>query len=47
MYCLQETAIEWALLHLVNFYDSDFYPRLFEFDAIKKLVKCKILFDDS
>lgn len=36
MYNLQETSIEWALLHILNFYDSDFYPRLFEFEAIKK-----------
>ncbi len=35
MYNLQETSIEWALLHLERFYDSDFYPRLFEFEAIK------------
>src|SRR5579859_4737785 len=35
MYNLQETSIEWALLHVTNFYDSDFYPRLFEFEAIK------------
>ena len=35
MYNLQDTSLEWALLHLERFYDSDFYPRLFEFDAIK------------
>lgn len=36
MYNLQDTSIEWALLHVTNFYDSDFYPRLFEFEAIKQ-----------
>ena len=35
MYNLEETSIEWALLHVTNLYDSDFYPRLFEFEAIK------------
>ena len=32
---LQETSVEWALLHLTSYYDSDFFPRLFEFEAIK------------
>jgi hypothetical protein len=36
MYKLQETSVEWALLHVMNYYDSDFFPRLFEFDAIKR-----------
>ena len=36
MYKLQDTSIEWALLHVMNFYDSDFFPRLFEFEAIKR-----------
>lgn len=36
MYKLQETSLEWALLHLTNYYDSDFFPRLFEFEAIRR-----------
>ena len=32
---LNETSIEWALLHLTRYHDSDFFPRLFEFEAIK------------
>lgn len=36
MYHIQERSLEWALLHLVNYYDSDFFPRLFEFEAIKQ-----------
>lgn len=32
---LKETSLEWALKHVTKFYDSDFYPRLFEFEAIK------------
>jgi len=36
MYKLQDTSLEWALLHVMNFYDSDFFPRLFEFEAIKR-----------
>jgi hypothetical protein len=36
MYHLQETSLEWSLLHLTNYYDSDFFPRLFEFEAIKR-----------
>lgn len=32
---IQESSLEWALLHLTRYYDSDFFPRLFEFDAIK------------
>lgn len=36
MYNLQDTSLEWALLHVSNYYDSDFFPRLFEFDAIKR-----------
>ena len=36
MYNLQDTSLEWALLHVINYYDSDFFPRLFEFEAIKR-----------
>ncbi|WP_342644721.1 RNA-directed DNA polymerase [Mucilaginibacter sp. CSA2-8R] len=36
MYNLSDTSLEWSLLHLTNYYDSDFFPRLFEFDAIKR-----------
>ncbi len=36
MYKIQETSLEWALLHVSNYYDSDFFPRLFEFEAIKR-----------
>ncbi|WP_306641048.1 RNA-directed DNA polymerase [Sanyastnella coralliicola] len=32
---LKDTSLEWALKHVRKFYDSDFYPRLFEFDAIQ------------
>lgn len=32
---IQEEALEWAKLHLTRFYDSDFFPLLFEFDALK------------
>ena len=32
---LAEESLDWSLKHLSNYYDSDFYPRLFEFDAIK------------
>ncbi|NRS88749.1 hypothetical protein HNQ02_001667 [Flavobacterium sp. 7E] len=32
---LKETSIEWSLKHVRKFYDSDFYPKLFEFDAIQ------------
>lgn len=32
---LKETSIEWALKHVRKFYDSDFYPKLFEFEAIE------------
>lgn len=35
MTTIQESSLEWALLHLTRYYDSDFFPRLFEFDAIK------------
>lgn len=30
---LKETSVEWALKHLKRFYDSDFYPKSFEFEA--------------
>lgn len=36
MITIQETSLEWALLHLTRYYDSDFFPRLFEFEAIKR-----------
>jgi hypothetical protein len=36
MYKIQETSLEWSLLHVSNYYDSDFFPRLFEFEAIKR-----------
>ncbi|WP_259016711.1 reverse transcriptase domain-containing protein [Emticicia fluvialis] len=32
---LKRESFEWALIHLTSFYDSDFYPLLFEFKAIK------------
>ena len=35
MTTIQESSLEWALLHLTRYYDSDFFPRLFEFDTIK------------
>ncbi len=31
---LQETSIEWALKHITRYYDSDFFPRLFEIEAL-------------
>jgi hypothetical protein len=31
---LQDTSLEWALKHLRRYYDSDFYPKSFEFEAI-------------
>ena len=31
---LKESSLEWAKLHLSRYYDSDFFPRLFEIDAI-------------
>jgi hypothetical protein len=34
MYKLQETSVEWSLLHIRRFGDSDFFPRQFEFEAI-------------
>lgn len=43
---IKETSLEWALKHVRKFYDSDFYPRLFEFDAIQhnwKKVKEELL----
>jgi hypothetical protein len=35
MYHLQETDLEWSLKHLLRFYSSDFFPKAFEFEAIK------------
>ena len=34
MFHLKENNLEWSLKHFLNFYDSDFFPRLFEFRAI-------------
>lgn len=34
MYKLRETSIEWSLKHLLHYYDSDFFPKLFEFKAL-------------
>jgi len=34
MYNIKENCLEWSLNHLKKYYDSDFYPRLFEFRAI-------------
>ncbi|MDZ8066754.1 MAG: RNA-directed DNA polymerase [Nostoc sp. DedQUE08] len=31
---LEDTSLEWALKHLTRYYDSDFYPKSFEFEAI-------------
>ena len=35
MIYLKESDLEWALKHLIKYYDSDFYPKLFELKAIK------------
>lgn len=35
MYRISETSLEWALKHHERFPDSDFYPELFEFEAIR------------
>lgn len=34
MFNIKENNLEWSLKHFLNFYDSDFFPRLFEFQAI-------------
>jgi len=34
MYNIKENCLEWSLNHLKKYYDSDFYPKLFEFKAI-------------
>lgn len=34
MTSLKENHLEWALKHVMRYYSSDFYPRLFEFYAI-------------
>ncbi len=34
MITIQEIYLEWALKHLQRYYDSDFYPKLFEIKAI-------------
>lgn len=31
---VKDNHLEWALKHLLKYYDSDFYPKLFEFQAI-------------
>ncbi|HLW10001.1 MAG TPA: RNA-directed DNA polymerase [Fermentimonas sp.] len=35
MLIINDASLEWALSHLTKYYDSDFFPRLFEFEAIK------------
>ncbi len=35
MVSIKETALEWAFKHLTRYYDSDFYPKSFEFEAIE------------
>ena len=34
MATVKENHLEWALKHLLKYYHSDFYPKIFEFDAI-------------
>lgn len=34
MFNLKERSLEWAIKHLRSYFDSDFYPKLFEFKAI-------------
>lgn len=34
MYKLKEGSLEWAIKHLVVYYDSDFFPKPFEFEVI-------------
>jgi hypothetical protein len=34
MVTVKENHLEWALKHLLKYYHSDFYPKIFEFDAI-------------
>ena len=34
MTSIKENALEWAFKHLTRYYDSDFYPKSFEFEAI-------------
>lgn len=34
MYKVNEESLDWALKHILAFYDSDFFPKLFEFEAI-------------
>jgi hypothetical protein len=34
LYNIKENCLEWSLNHLKKYYDSDFYPKLFEFKAI-------------
>lgn len=31
---VKENHLEWALMHLLKYYHSDFYPKIFEFNAI-------------
>jgi Reverse transcriptase (RNA-dependent DNA polymerase) len=35
MFSLSEPDLEWSLKHLLRFHSSDFFPKVFEFDAIK------------
>ena len=32
---LKESSLEWAIKHLLKYYNSDFYPKLFEYKALK------------
>lgn len=34
MYNINEPSLEWALKHLLHYYDSDFFPKTFEINAI-------------
>lgn len=35
MFHLDEPDLEWSLKHLLRFHSSDFFPKAFEFEAIK------------
>lgn len=34
-YTVKNISLDWALQHILNYYDSDFFPKPFEFEAIK------------
>lgn len=34
MFTIKENCLEWALKHLLNYSHSDFYPKMFEYNAI-------------